>query len=393
MNVNISSGIGDLATESTLQTIAEFNCDTTDTTITSSVLPSGASTSAKQGGGLPSALSSDNLKVSLKETITVPVSNGALTELASALNSDKLDVNISSGNISGFATATLQAGGLPSALSSDNLKVSLKETITVPVSNAVLTSFDNAINSNRVDVNIANGNISGFATATLQAGGLPSALSSDNLKVSLKETITVPVSNGALTELASALNSDKLDVNISSGNISGFSTATLQGAGLPSALSSDNLKVSIKESITVPVSGTITANLSATDNAVIDVIADKNTLHTTSELKELLSGITIDAGALSSEFDFENYRHARFFGISTASVGTDIIVMGSNASSGTYYVMGENLRSETIGSTHHIYGSHIENLPRYIKIFNKSGSTNYIFTKLYVQLSEGRVAV
>jgi hypothetical protein len=41
-------------------------------------------------------------------------------------------------------------------------------------------------------VNIANGNISGFATATLQVslkGGLPSALSSDNLKVSLKESI------------------------------------------------------------------------------------------------------------------------------------------------------------------------------------------------------------
>jgi hypothetical protein len=32
-------------------------------------------------------------------------------------------------NAGGFATATLQGAGLPSALSSDNLKVSLKETI------------------------------------------------------------------------------------------------------------------------------------------------------------------------------------------------------------------------------------------------------------------------
>ena len=67
--------------------------------------------------------------------------------------------------------------------------------------------------------------------------------------------------------------------------------------------------------------------------------------------------------------------------------------MGSNESGGTYYVMGENLRDDTIGSTHHIYGSNLENLPRYIKILNNSGSTNYIFTKFYMQLSGGRVAV
>ena len=124
-----------------------------------------------------------------------------------------------------------------------------------------------------------------------------------------------------------------------------------------------------------------------------NAIETKTTLHTTSELKELLSGVTINSGNLSSEFDFSNYRHARFFGITTASVGTNFIVMGSNASSGTYYVMGENLRSETIGSVHHIYSPHMENLPRYIKIINKHGSTNFEFTKLYVQLSEGRLAV
>jgi len=51
------------------------------------------------------------------------------------------------------------------------------------------------------------------------------------------------------------------------------------------------------------------------------------------------------------------------------------------------------LRSETISSTHYVYGSGTENLPRYIKILNKSGSTNYVFTKLYMQLSGGRLLV
>ena len=171
------------------------------------------------------------------------------------------------------------------------------------------------------------------------------------------------VTNAGLTALNGTIGLNKVNVNISSGGFDGV------------------------------VSGAVTATLSATDNAVLDNSLLKQTLATTSELKELLSGVTINAGALSSEFDFENYRHARFFGITTASVGTDFIVMGSNESGGTFFVMGENLRSETIGSTHHIYSPHIENLPRYVKILNKSGSTNYIFTKLYVQLSEGRLAV
>ncbi len=467
VNVNISSGLDAVATENTLNIIAEefTKCDTDNVVITGGViLPASLTGSGNlkvciqelgnEGSErlnvdvgnditqLPTALSGSG-RLKIENDYTGAISHTALTELASAINSDKVDVNISSGNISGFSTASLQGGGLPSALSSDNLKVSLKETITVPVSNTTLTNLDNAINSNKVDVNISSGNISGFSTASLQGGGLPSALSSDNLKVSLKESIAVGVTNTTLTNLDNAINSNKVDVNISSGNISGFSTASLQGAGLPSALSSDNLKVSLKETIAV---GVTNDGLTSLDSAIgtdgsagpakcmsiggtnplggaiqeiavdgdghlsVDiltsalpsgasteltsaVVATKTTLHTTSELKELLSGVTINSGALSSEFDFENYRHARFFGITTASVGTDFLVMGSNASSGTYYVMGENLRSETIGSTHYIYGPHIENLPRYIKILNKSGSTNYIFTKLYVQLSEGRVAV
>jgi len=467
VNVNISSGLDAVATENTLNIIAEefTKCDTDNVVITGGViLPASLTGSGNlkvciqelgnEGSErlnvdvgnditqLPTALSGSG-RLKIENDYTGAISHTALTELASAINSDKVDVNISSGNISGFSTASLQGGGLPSALSSDNLKVSLKETITVPVSNTTLTNLDNAINSNKVDVNISSGNISGFSTASLQGGGLPSALSSDNLKVSLKESIAVGVTNTTLTNLDNAINSNKVDVNISSGNISGFSTASLQGAGLPSALSSDNLKVSLKETIAV---GVTNDGLTSLDSAIgtdgsagpakcmsiggtnplggaiqeiavdgeghlsVDiltsalpsgasteltsaVVATKTTLHTTSELKQLLSGVTINSGALSSEFDFENYRHARFFGITTASVGTDIIVMGSNTSGGTYYVMGENLRSETIGSTHYIYGPHIENLPRYIKILNKSGSTNYIFTNLYVQLSEGRVAV
>jgi len=431
----INSSLGDVATESTLQTIAEFNCDTTDVTITGGVnLPASLTGSGNlkvciqelgnEGSErlnvdignavaqLPSALSGSG-RLKIENDFDGAVTNTHLSELGTAINSAKLDVNISSGNISGFSTASLQGGGLPSALSSDNLKVSLKETITVPVSNSTLTNLNDTINSNKLDVNISSGNISGFSTASLQGGGLPSALSSDNLKVSLKESITVPVSNGALTELASALNSDKLDVNIANGGFGGavtnsgltaleacVGTDNSTGPSKCISIGGTNLLGGAIQEIAVDGDGHLQVDIlssalpsGASTELTSAVVATKTTLHTTSELKELLSGVTINSGALSSEFDFENYRHARFFGITTASVGTDFLVMGSNTSGGTYYIMGENLRSETIGSTHYIYSPHIENLPRYIKIINKSGSTNYIFTKLYVQLSEGRVAV
>ena len=157
--------------------------------------------------------------------------------------------------------------------------------------------------------------------------------------------------------------------------------------------SAGHLQIDVISAPSTAVTGAVTATLSATDNAVIDVIAAKTTLATTSELKELLSGVTINAGALSSEFDTENYERIRFFGETTAAVGNNFSLMGSNASGGTFYHMGENLRDETIGSTHYIYGSNLENLPRYIKIINKHGSTNFVFTKFFMQLSGGRLAV
>ncbi len=321
----INTSLGDLATESTLQTIAEFNCDTTDVTITSGIV-------------LPSSLTgSGNLKVSIQE-----LGNEG---------SERLNVDIGD-----------DINQLPSALSGSG-RLKIENDFDGVISNSHLSELGTAINSAKVDVNISSGNISGFATSALQRGGLPSALSSDNLKVSLKETIDLPITNAGLTELASAINSDKVDVNISSGGFDGV------------------------------VSGTVTANLSATDNAVLDVVASKATLSTTCEVKEFLSSATINAGSLSAQFDTENYEHSRFFGQTTASVGTDIILMGSNADGGTFYVLGENLRSETIGSTHYIYSPEVNNLPRYIKLLNKSGSTNYIFTKLYFQGSGGRLAV
>ncbi len=313
----INSSVGDLATESTLNIIAEefTKCDTDNITIT---------------GGLTG---SGNLKVCIQELgnegserLNVDIGN-AVAQLPTALSgSGRLKIE---NDISGFSTASLQGAGLPSALSGDNLKVSLKETISVPVTHTTLTNLDNAINSDKVDVNISSGNITGFSTSANQS-----------------------TANGHLLALANIVNP---------------AIATATATTIPNKL----------DTIETSANG----------------IETKATLLTSAEVKELLSGVTINAGAQSSEFDTENYERVRFFGETTTSVGTDIVLMGSNVSSGTFYILGENLRSETIGSTHYVYGAGTENLPRYIKILNKSGSSNYVFTKLYLQGSGGRLLV
>ena len=136
----------------------------------------------------------------------------------------------------------------------------------------------------------------------------------------------------------------------------------------------------------------------AANEVLLTTIATKSTLGTTSEIKELLSNATVNQGTLSAELDTEHYEKIRLFGETSASVGSDIKIFGSNTSGGTFYylnngdLMATSLSVSGLGTAHYIGGS-FENIPRYIKIFNNSGSTNHTFTKLYMVGSGGRVAV
>jgi len=203
------------------------------------------------------------------------------------------------------------------------------------------------------------------------------------LEVDIKNTVSTAVTHDGLTAIDNAIGTDGSTGPSKCMSIGGTNplSGNIQEIAVDSAghLSVDILTSAIPSGASTELS--------------LAVVKTKATLATSAEIKELLSGITVNAGALSSEFDTENYERIRFFGESTASVGTDIVLMGSNESGGTFYILGENLRSETIGSTHYVYGAGTENLPRFIKLLNKSGSSNYIFTKLYMQLSGGRLLV
>jgi len=123
-------------------------------------------------GGLPTALTGDgNLKVSIQEDHThnlalashqtsilgavdglegligttntnLATIDGSINTIEACVNSDKVDVNISSGNITGFATSTLQSN---------------MDTKLLAIKNAV-ELLDNAVSGNELQVDIVSTN-------------------------------------------------------------------------------------------------------------------------------------------------------------------------------------------------------------------------------------------
>ena len=367
------------------------------------------------------------------------VTNAGLTAIDAAIGTDG-----ATGPAKCISIAGTESGGAIQELlvdSAGHLQIDVISAPSTVVTNSVLTSFNDAINSSRVDVNIANGGFGGAVTnagltaidaaigtdgatgpakcisiAGTESGGAIQELlvdSAGHLQIDVISAPSTVVTNSVLTSFNDAINSSRVDVNIANGGFGGAVT----NAGLTAidaAIGTDGATGPAKcisiagtesggaiQELLVDSAGHLQIDiLSGPDTIAIAAIASaaailvtKSTLASTSELKTLLSGVTVNAGALSSEFDTENYDKIRVFGNSTALIGlANIIVMGSNTSGGTFFNLGEFLTGSTTASTHYVFGT-FENLPRYIKILNNHGSTNFTFTKLYLQGSGGRLAV
>ena len=440
VNVNISSNAVDFATESTLQTIAEFNCDTTDVTIAGSALPSGASTSALQGtantalaeiegavetlegcvgsnkinvnissGGFGGAVTNAGTFVTQNTTqnpfngavtnagtfvtqnttqnpFNGAVTNAGLTALNNSIGSNKVNVNISSGGFDGAVTNGALTE-LASALNSDRLDVNIANGgFSGAVTNAGLTALNNSIGSNKVNVNISSGGFDGAVTnggtfvtqnttqnpfngAVTNAGTFVTQNTTQNpfngavtnagtfvTQNTSQNPFDGAVTNAHLTELGTAINSAKMDVNISSGNISGFATSAKQD----------------------------------TQETSLNAIEVEVKYGQTCEDKEVIDDDTISSENLSIVIDTESYAKVRLYGNTTASPaslgGSDFLTFGSNASSGTYYQLHDGTFSAMTatvgGSAVHYVSVTLENPPRYIKVYNKHGSNSYTITKL-----------
>jgi lauroyl/myristoyl acyltransferase len=154
-------------------------------------------------------------------------------------------------------------------------------------------------------------------------------------------------------------------------------------------------------------SGTVTANLSATDNAVLDEIQTNgdniqtklDTIDSQIDLLEVnntikdvewLDNESISDQSLSSVLDTEGYQNVFIYGENGGSVSAnDLKIFGSNESTGTYYSVGQ-LALVTSDSGRYLLREDTPladmPTPRFLKVFNATGSIKTI-TKLRAVMS------
>ena len=215
------------------------------------------------------------------------------------------------------------------------------------------------------------------------------------LEVDVKNSVSTAVTHDGLTAIDNAIGTDGSTGPSKCVSIGGTNplSGNIQEIAVDSAghLSVDILTSALPTGAAGEISNAATASAAAN-------ILTKTTLATSAEIKELLSGATVNQATLSAELDFEHYEKIRLFGETSGAVGSDIKLFGSNTSGGTYFFLNnsdlqaQSLTVSGLGTVHYV-GATLENVPRYIKVFNNSGSTNHTFTKLYMVGSGGRVAV
>ena len=168
----------------------------------------------------------------------VPVSGTVTVDTSALATSAKQDT----GNTS-IASIDTKTPALGQALAAASVPVILPSaTITTLTPPAAITNFANETGGNLAAIKAKTDNIPVLGQA-LAATSVPVILPAATIT-----TLTPPAA------------------------ITGFATSALQGGGLPAALGAGGgLKVD-GSGTALPVSGTVTANLSATDNAVLDNI-------------------------------------------------------------------------------------------------------------------------
>ena len=236
MNVNISSGGTDVSGISThakqdtiighldgvegkLDTI-ETSCDALISANHTDLVALEASLTAMEG-------KQDTQVTHLSEI------EGAVETLEACVGSNKVNVNISSGNITGFSTSSNQTT-IIGLLDSVRTKQDTQITHLSEIEGAVET-LEGCVGSNKVNVNISSGNITGFATSANQSTTqgkldvLETSLTSMEAKQDTQVTHLSEI-EGAVETLEGCVGSNKVNVNISSGNISGFATSANQAS-------------------------------------------------------------------------------------------------------------------------------------------------------------------
>ncbi len=269
------------------------------------------------------------------------VAHGGLTELASAINSSKVDVNIVS-DAASLATSANQVttNGHLSDIKSTHYTDG--DAVSASSKGQLVFGKDNSNNAHPLHIT-SNGDleveIADFVKGqTTMASSFPVVIASNQGALG--------VTHGAFTELESAINSNKMDVNIVSDG------ASLATSGNQTAMN---------------------ANLS---NILTDTSATKPDFDQIS----LETGTAIASGNNTTEIDMNGYNHLTVYGSSSVNFGSLCLVRRS-ASAGTDYLDGSNMVSanDPSGGSNYHFAATFQNVGnRYVALRNISASSQTI---------------
>ena len=391
-------------------------------------------TSTLQGAGLPSALTgSGNLKVSIEEGSSggdASASNQAtmITDLGlikTSLQSlddivqgeDASHGNAHKGVMSLAVRQDTQAdfGGdgdyCPMSIDANgDLRVKIDDASKTHLSEieSAVETIEACVGSNKVNVNISSGNISGFATEST-LGDAEAHLGTIDTNIANAEahlgTIDTNIANAethlgnidtGVDVLEACVGSNKVNVNISSGNISGFATSTLQGT-INTSLGTLETSLTSMES----KQDTQITHLSEIEGAVetLEACVDSNKVKTVNTQNTSggvwINSAAVNATSFSASLETTGFSKLRLFGVvDTDFSGTppNVIITGSQTNGGTYTPLDTSTDKIDTAASFISGGSVIgvnaklDNPPPFIKLYNLHGSTNFTFT-LYYKLS------
>jgi len=245
--------------------------------------------------------------------------------------------------------------------------------------------------------------------ATESGGNIQELLCDGNgrLSIDVNSAPTTAVTNSGLTELAAAINSDRVDVNIANGGFNGAVTnagtfvVQVDGNALTSLqLIDDVVKaedaahsngdkglhvLSVRKDTATALAGS-DADYQSLITGSAGHLHINDSLHHRVKDVAFMTNEDISATSYSTSIlDTEGYTRIQIMGeMNSGSVsGNSLMIEGSNASSGTYYHLGY-LTNTTMGGvggrtqfldhdTSNGFGGRL--YPRYLKIFNKTSGT------------------
>lgn len=301
------------------------------------------------------------------------VAHSGLTELATAINSQKLDVNIASDGAS-LATSANQATANGHLTDIKGTHYADGDAVGVADKGQLVMGKDASGNAHPLQCT-ANGDLD-VEIADFVKGQAPMASSFPVTIASNQSTLNVNISSDSASLATSANQSTthtKLDtidgsINTIEACVSSNELAISHSAltELAAAINSSKVDVSDLDA------------LSALNGIATDVSNSKPDLSQST----LESGSTITAGSNTSEIDMDGYRHLTIYGSSTTNFGSWCLVRRQQ-SAGTDYLDGSNMfsASDPTGGTSYHVAATFENVGnRYVAFRNlDTGSQTVTF--------------